>query len=255
MKLFNIIIRKSKIHLDCFTDRFDVLQYSPIQYGNKHFPEWWKKTPPSETMVIPNGITSEFSTIKRCSGIIDFYKNSIAMPLWSDVKINIGTNKEEGVQWLFSDPESKFVEHHQSQWRTFIDPAIYAPLKFASPWLFNTKEDLNFLYVGNPYANDNFMDYNIPSAVLNFKYQFGTDINIIFKYGSVKRTIDFKVNDIMYNLFPLTESEVIIHNHYDVDKYSKLSAVGGTLRTFIQKYRKNKKILSQKECPYHLIRK
>jgi hypothetical protein len=66
------IFKKPKLVIDCFTDRPGVFNFSKIDYAHKFYPEWWKQTPKS---FIEN--IYEMSTIKKCRGIIDTYKQGL----------------------------------------------------------------------------------------------------------------------------------------------------------------------------------
>jgi hypothetical protein len=88
---------KKKIVLDCFTYSESVLQTAPITNAMKHIPSWWKKLPSAhfEETFFPT------PTMKGCVGMVDYYANSVALPLWSEIIINVDSNKNYHLHILF----------------------------------------------------------------------------------------------------------------------------------------------------------
>ena len=77
---------QKKIVLDCFTTNPEVVEYAPISYAIKHIPQWWKDLP--ETYLSEDGFTNR-GTMRYCAGMVDYYKKSIAIPMWADFSLKI----------------------------------------------------------------------------------------------------------------------------------------------------------------------
>jgi hypothetical protein len=100
--MFNILKKSSKITVDCFTVLDYVHDYTPIDYGTKFFPQWWKETPAT---------CQENSnlTIKNCIGVIDFFKKSLVIPSWFQMDLTV---------YPINDPEKRFYSYESSNQHT-----------------------------------------------------------------------------------------------------------------------------------------
>jgi hypothetical protein len=243
--------KSRKIHLDCFTNRNDVYTYFPIVEGNKTFPDWWKKLPKS----IPDE-TKPFiaSTMKHCSGFQDFFSNSISQRLWTDLIIDLRKeNNSNNYQYQFSDDISFIDTHNKIQKGDFVDDD-QQHFKIDSPWLFSSKEDINWLSIGNCWNENLINKITILSGSINFKYQNGTNINVFCGYPKIdgKERLYLKHGTNLLNYFPLSERPVKIHNHLiSDDEFRKIKQKLSKI-SFVNKYQNIKKIVQQTEnkCPF-----
>jgi len=236
--------KRNKIIVDCFTPYKHIIELSPIEKANKFIPEWWINTP--REIVIPNNI-EPCITIKECRGIIDTYNHGYIIPLWSDFILEI-QNKQ--YRWTYSDKFSTAEIHSQKQWENFTDAQNIGHLKLMSPWRIKTKKDIMWSCT-DPFWNNKLQtNYMTAPGVVNFKYQYGTNINIFFKLQDQTIKIDF--NHPMYHLIPITEHETEIRHHLVTDReFTQLSNVSVS---FYNQYIKRKNILKNKkvkQCPFH----
>ena len=128
--------KPKKIHLDCFTNRNDVYTYFPIVKANKTFPDWWKNLPKN----------SNRSTMKNCVGFLDYFKNSVALRLWSDLEITLKKDPMPIWSWEFSDDKSQITSHSPHLFENYIDPTENQQLQL----LFNHNESPTILEVFTP---------------------------------------------------------------------------------------------------------
>jgi len=235
--------KRNKIIVDAFVTDEKYINLSPIERASKHWPEWFKNTPNS----YGHGVIKE-STIKQCSGIIDLYKNSFIMPLWTEFIISA----ENGNLTSYpADRETPVSPHPEDQWKTYADPKQYKHIKLNSPWLLKTKEAINWV-VQKPFWNFKLQEpFFIPEGILNFKYQSGTNINMFVDMEKNFETI-LKFNTPILQFIPLTEKEVEFKYHVvSVDKWNKIKI---PQIAFSLNYNKYKKLIddqeSKKKCPF-----
>lgn len=208
--MFSFFIKKSEIVLDCFTfiDLYKTT-FPPINSVDT-YPQWFKSLPKND-FVNNNFVNAvPLKTMRRCVGILDFFRYSFTLPLWSDVIIN--TDKES-YSYFFADNFSSIEMHNPRQHGNFI--SHYNHLKFVSPWLFFCKRDVKFLvvqpswnFIDNQLFNENIF---IVPGVVDFKYQHTTNVNAFI----TKKKNELKLNagTPLLNFFPLTDKKIKIISH------------------------------------------
>jgi hypothetical protein len=232
--------KRNKIHLDCFTPFKHVYEYTPIEKATKFLPDWWKKT-------------EKGGTIKTCSGIIDFHKESISLNMWCDLSVSMSffePQKFPTNRCIFSDKVTVATLHDRKQYSHFID-AEYTHMKINSPWAFKTKENINWVWVSNTWQknlNDNFTVLN---GVVNYHHVSATHVNIIIKCEKNK-TKDFIIehNTPLVNIFPMSEKEVVIHNHL-IDEKKFAEMITFRQLKFNNSYPYQVKLKEKSGCPFH----
>lgn len=235
--------------MDVFTFRTGVYKLYPVDYSTKFFPEWWKKLP--KEYMDKNNNNRLSSTMKRCEGFIDYYKNSISIPLWSDLALNI-RSEFNTVNWDFSDMITSATTHPWYQMEGLMRDQQFSHIKINSVWNLKTKEDIYWTWSQPMWNFDDPFTIIVPPAVINFKYQHSTNINIFIK-TSIDKFMILPVGMPMANLTPITEKEVVLHRHLISEKeYHEMDDISYA-NSFTHKYRNAKKILQEKEskCPFH----
>ena len=69
---------KKDVILDCYTSNPFAYNLARINYGYHFIPEWWKRTPKRVEVK---------DTIKKCPGIVTYYKTGIVIPMWCEFKM------------------------------------------------------------------------------------------------------------------------------------------------------------------------
>ena len=233
--------RRSKIHLDCFTARRDVIEYSPVVNGIEVIPHWWKALPKNK--IHPGNGFSPSPTMKTCIGMYDYYANSIAIPLWSELAINIlpdGT-----FRWQYADRVSTAESHPHTQYTGFLPNERYGHLKLTSGWLFHAKDNVNWLETEPIYGRNEITNYSVAQGLLNFSKQLSVNIQLFFN-TSRERTFTIPHGSPFF-LTPLSDKEVVVHRQLITqEKFDSLHQKGSPI-TFINKYRAQQKVI---KCPY-----
>jgi len=238
-------IKPSVIHLDCFTNRPDVYEYFPVNHTAKFLPSWWKNLP----AVIDNkNVPYIEPTMRSCVGFNLFHQHGITIPLWSDfsfLKFDNGA-----YQYDFSDSRTQVETHDFSQMQGYLDPNDYVHLKIISPWIFSTKKYIKWAWVQNTWNLPELSQIFVPPAVMDFKHNNFTHINMFVNIGTMKSNkFLIESGTSMVNLIPLTDKKVKIHNHYDPDKFF-LMAERGNRFSYTNVYSKRKRMINQKKCPF-----
>jgi hypothetical protein len=237
-------IKPSVVTLDCFTNRSDVLEYFPVDSMMKFLPGWWKQLPAH--IDSPNAPHQE-PTMKSCVGFNSFHRLGIAMPLWTDFGFVKFTNGD--YQYHFADNQTQVDQHVFDQMQGFLDPANYAHLKILSPWLFVTKQDLQWSWVQNTWGLKDLTSVSIPPAIVDFRYNNFTHINMFVNLKNPGNKFMLESGTPLVNLIPLTDKKIIIHNHYDPDKFQRLRE-HGTRFSYTNVYAKRRRIMQKRSgCP------
>jgi len=236
---------KKKIVLDCFTKHEYVIKSAPIVNAIKVIPDWWK------TLPVQYSRTNEIypkSTMKNCVGMVDYYKKSVAISLWSELALKIKSSKD--FEWQFSDLQSVIGHHDLEKEATgFLND--YAHFKLLSPWIFSTKEDINWVW-SCPLWNF-FKSHEIvfPPAIVNYKHQHGTHINLLI-YAGKPKTIIIPHGQPLIFISPMSDRKVEIVRHLVSPQEFERRGSNGTPISFIKKYQKQIDTRSKfNDCPFH----
>lgn len=245
------LFKKKEIHLDVFTNRPEVMEYYPVDYATKFYPDWWKALPKEYE---PSGMFFPASTMKRCVGFTDYHKYGIIIPLWSDLAFVTHPGIIAGSSWKFSDEISSAVSHDTQQFAGFDPDNKYAHIKINSPWIFNCGEEINFTWSQPSWNFNNHSDYFIPPGVLNYKYQCATNINMFINVNNSQNSRKFMIEagQPMINILPMSERQIKIHRHVlNEQEYKTRVSLGYNLK-FTNKYTSQKIIRqsNEKRCPF-----
>jgi hypothetical protein len=226
--LVNFFFKKKDVILDCFTFVPHAYDYAKIDSALNHLPEWFKKTPKigkdENGKEIPQN-----ATIKNCVGLIDLYKRGIVIPAWFelDLKINSYLDKEIETAAYTWEASNSFMttnnSHNPDQFKGFAKEHG-GNIKISSPWAFRTKEEIHFTWTQPTWHHRDFLESltNMP-AVVEFKYNHGTEINYFFENKEHVQRIVIPPLTPLVMLHPLTERNVVIKNHLvSKEEYDRL---------------------------------
>jgi len=234
---------KKKIVLDCFTFSETTLKTAPIANAIKIIPEWWKKLPDSyfdSKDLEPHG------TMKRCVGMVEYYKKSIAMPLWTDLIIKI--NKDRSYNWQFSDMSSN-AAHHETEFQATNFLVNYGHVKFITPWRFKCKEDIDWVWSHPTYNYPNHNDIVSFPGIVNYYRQYASNVNLMFPTDQPKKIFIPQGAPLAF-ITPMSDRKVEVVRHLVDDKeYKNLhSSVISFLGSYATHQKRRKEF---SDCPFH----
>lgn len=230
--------KPSELHVDAYTNRREVIENAPITNGIEAIPEWWKALPKE---VVEGFIPKP--TMKTCAGVIDYYKKSLVVPLWSELAISITT--PDTYEWQFADAETQAEVHGIHQYVGFPLAQTHRHLKILAPWRIECKSDVDWMFSEPPYNRESFTDCVILPGILNFKYQNAVNPQLMMN-TTVSKVIRLPFGTPML-LTPFTDKKVVVHRHLvSNEEYTSRKQRTHQL-FFISKYKKQQKTL---KCPY-----
>jgi len=236
--MFSIFKKKSKIHIDCFTNFKGITTLFPIEPADKFVPNWFKNLP--STAESATGAT--VGTVKMCPGITETFKTGIVIPVWCDLFVDFSNNK------VRTEPAEMADQHPSWQWGNNQVFKEFHHLKIGSPWRFKEKTGAKFMMT-NTFWNNPSIDYIVPNGMIEFKYQTTTNINIWIPKGgfSPKKSFTLVAGTPLVQIVPLEDKEIVIHMHevgddeYFGDELDYIFTQSGM-------YYKRKKILTKREA-------
>lgn len=233
-----ILFKRSTINLDCFITNNSIAELFPITHLREQLPAWWKsmsKTVPAQNFPI------EMSTIKRCPGFKDLFKNSLCMPAWSEYQ-------------LFQDPNFGFShtapnslasgnQHRPGQMEGAFPG--YQHFKLINPWVIQEKTGVPFIMTQASWHCEDPCAYHIPTGSLEFKYQHSVHINLIAPTPTTLKQFSISAGAPLIYLIPLTEKKIKINIQVVSDtEFNKFKTYH---HSFYNSYELTKKILKEKE--------
>ena len=180
-------------------------------FQKSHLPDWWKAGP---SMLAPANASmfekTKAGTYKSCPGMLDFFKDCVVLPMWTDVVI--AANKETG-DWAFkcSMDAFKIEIHDNAQFLnhtpSWIQNGSVQVFKFPCPWLMKTPPGYSVLQ-------------------LPMFYHF--DRNFTVMAGTIRTDIYHEINQQV--LFHITDNDQI---NPDTNMYETMIKAGTPLSMYI----------------------
>jgi len=223
------ILKKNWVDLFCYTGNKTKYDYFPITPARQFIPDWCKEIP--NDMVLTgskNEIKSNSNkakTMKRCPGIIEYYKKGFMLPLWGDLEFVI--DKKDVSLSIANVVGKKGYEVHPTEQRgQFLSEDVWKHVKLISPWEFETSEKIDFLYL-QPHWSLNNLNKNIliPNGLIDFFFQNSAEIQM-FVNREYDGVVSINAGTPLIHLVPLTDKNVKLHVLHDKDKYSDLGEIG-----------------------------
>lgn len=244
--------REKPIVIDMITTNNTLHYASGLFPANEYHPEWWRKLPAMleehENNVYPS------ATAKKCPGIIDLYKNSFILPMWSELNVKV-YNETGRYEYQFADEISKLTPHNPQQFNRAFDLFTTQHFKLCSPWKIRTSEPLQILWADPIYNNsDNLFNYRIlPGIIAHDKHLLDVNVNLMVQRNPDKDVLyNIKFNQPLYQLIPITSRKVIVKHHLLTDSELSKELKFNRL-TFVGFYKTLGKIINAKKegvCPF-----
>ena len=133
--------------------------------------------------------------------------------------------------------------HHNDPWRTVVVPY------WISPWIFSTKQEIKWSWIQNTWALNELKEFTIPPAVVDYKHNNFTHINMFIHKNTNKSKVLINAGTPLINLVPMSDKKVKIHTHYDPDRFDAIQQLN-TRFSYTKFYNKKKKLTKEKKCPF-----
>jgi hypothetical protein len=236
--------KKKKVVLNCYTSNPVLHDLFKIQKATNFYPDFWKEL---DKEIYEESEIAPVSTLKRCSGFIDYYKNGYILPLWSDFILKV--NPDGNYFWEFADKANRGIIHRYAQRKGFLEN--YGHIKIINPWFLSCDEDIKWSCTFPSWNNQNIIDFIVPPTVLEFKYQNSLNCNLFFPIGEKSKTYQISANQPIIHLLPLTDKEIVVQNHLvsdsEIIKLEKYKAPFS-----FTNWHSKRKNLTKKGCPFHV---
>jgi len=228
--MFEIFKKSETVHF--YTNDPLVYEFFKIQKGTFFYPEWLKKIKNND---------ENLRTIKKCPGMLDMYKNSFIMPLWTAIKVDI---KNSSVHIDASDGSTKIDCHVPTQRGLYMDSEDYLHLKIITPWRAYSKSNTKFLCAPCSFSNEKLVtDFFIPNAIRSYSISAGNNIHGFIINQDQKFELD--AGSPIMHIFPITDKQVNIECHFDPERFFYLEALQPNRFSFTGSYFKKRKLLNK----------
>ena len=239
------MFKKKPIKIKAYTTDRALLNYFKPEKANRNYPKWFKKLLANDLDNMP--------TMTGCAGFLDMYAKAIAVPLWTDLNVEVGKIGEDYSEAATYNPLSKLSKHPHEQRGEWLPEKEYQHIKANSPWLFSCDEDVDFFLVGNPFINDIPHRMQIVPGVVSLKYQNEFNLNIIFKREPERYQAKLKYGEPYGFLIPLTERNFEIeYSHITEQEFQDI--LQGEKFSYSKfnylRERKMRKKAYEKKCPF-----
>jgi hypothetical protein len=250
--MFNILSRLRPIHIDAFTFNEEVYKFYSPKNSKDYIPNWWKSLPASYTHDA-NFPQVQFSTMKKCTGVIEIFKSGFIIPLWSDLALTLKNTEGAGSYgYQFADNTSVIEAHPTKQYEGFTDKHTLQHLKLVTPWRLREKTGVKFVCMQPTWSLQNLnSDITILPGISDFKYQDSTNIQMLVRYPTYNLTTSLLINvgTPMVHMIPMSDRPIKITTHL-VDRV-KYNDMGNSGVTFSGAYLQRKKMIDQQPtCPF-----
>lgn len=239
--------RKKPIIINCYTDRPEVYNYSPIVPNKKIIPDWFKKLKAPYFKTPEDGEMN----LKLCPGFTDLFKTGFTVPLWSDLFLTIGRKGSDYYKWQYSDRCSDIYVHAARQYGNYVKETEYQQIKLISPWAIHCNELVNFLAVEPFWSFKKLNNISILPGMIEFNTQIDNNINMFIKREEAEQEILLEAGMPIYTYVPLTEKPIKVVTHLvSSEKMKKLKSSGIHPIKFLNQYAKKMQLTKKSKCPY-----
>jgi hypothetical protein len=236
------ILKKKYFDVFCYTNNRIAFEYFPIDYASNFIPRWWKD--------IPNNICSDdfghnhkskrMPTMKRCPGVIEYYKKGFMLPLWTDIEFVCQNNE---VHTFFADHNTRYESHPDFEKGNFLSDGNWKHVKLISPWIISTSSNIGFNRM-QPHWNLNYLNENVLIPNSYTDYFFNHAVNPQMFIHTVKNGVtNIDAGMPLAHLVPLTEKKMKLHILYDEEIVKYYNQVNRP--SFIGSYYTLKKIYNK----------
>jgi len=219
-------IKKKDVVLDCFTWSYVAYEFAKPDFSYKFFPEWFIKLPKFYPEDFGKTIKNvSVGTIKNCKAFTRYHTaNSIVVPWHCDISIKPTDSDEKKFEYSHVGLSDKPLDHNRLQFQGMLNDN-YQQLKIEIPWAIRSNKFVEFVWSDPVWNRQNILDYCVLPGVVDFKYNHGVAVNIIFQYKSEPHSFELNLGEPAISLIPINECNIKIKHHLieqkDFGRYSK----------------------------------
>lgn len=197
--------------MDFFTDYLDLPGVTRPDMAVRFMPQWWLDLPKNaqaDDQLVPD------ITMRKCAGLIDYFSNSVVVPLWSDFLVEVGPVGSTDYRFQFADRRSTGMEHPPVQRGSYLPQTQYQHLKLDGQWLVSTKDEVKWTLSQPTWCFDNPERILVPPGIAEFKHQHHLNASVFIpRPAEGTRTIFLKAGQPMLAMTPMSDKKVTVKTH------------------------------------------
>lgn len=194
-------------------------------------PEWFKSIQKNKSQ-----------TLRSCPGFIEMFKDSIVIPLWTDISITYKGNRLIKVEIPGINPgtEGMYIEqHHPDQWGDGFKNSMH--LKIINNWYIKCDEMTPFMMHDPTWHKENVDQWTVLPGVLEFQAQHAAHINMLLPFVEEETTVNFEAGTAIAYLTPMIDTSPVIKTKWL--PFEEFISLKQHVFTFNNLYAKAKKLL------------
>lgn len=242
------IFKKRKLVLDLFTHRQMIFDAAKPKLAPHFYPEWWKEV---KTEMQVGDEMFPTATIRRCMGLVDHYKHGFVIPMWSDLRVELGPIGDPFFRAQFSDNTTNIGQHPASIRGSYLPDSHYQHLKLFTPWAAKCNEDVYWKWEQPTWSYRNPNKSIVLPGTIEYKYQYSMNANLMFAREAGITMVEIPFQQPLVHITPLTERELELRHHM-VTKEEYDTMMQGEKLSNINRYRSYRRVRESEErkCPF-----
>jgi len=233
--------KKKKVVVDCFTADDSVYNLYKIRRAIVYYPDEIKKLPSEFLLPFMNSnIDVPVPSLKRCTGISEWYKHGAIIPLWLDFICDPEKHQAGRAPLGITDHHylHQLENHSPIQWQDMFNDFFH--IKFINPWRFRENGGIKHVWVSAFYNLQKHLDnFVIPPGIMWWDFQNQANINTFIRKNSKPFTII--AGTPLIHMIPITEKEVKYKTHLVTQQeLDKIKIIPNTFSSLGSSSRNNK---------------
>ena len=204
----NILRLARPVEVTFYTANINAHELFPVAKATKYLPKWVSNSKHDRNVASP----------VNCHGLRAMYQKGIALPLWSDVRIQLIEDSMSEKCAVKFDMANEFRSLTREEGHA-LDVPRKILMKAFSPWMARTDEDIMFSVMENMFDPKQY-PAEFMSGVQTFKYQFST--NFFFYLPNFPMTFQMNAGDVPIIIVPNTERDVVVKSEYNPEMAQRL---------------------------------
>lgn len=204
------LIKPSKITVDFFTTSSTIDGPTVPDMAVKFIPSWWRDLPKEH---LRQDFTAAIN-MRKCPGFVDYFRQSIMLPMWSDLVVVVDAVGGDGYRYQYADRTSSAEQHPQSQRGSYLPDSMYQHLKLINPWRARTKQDLGWVFSQPTWCFSEPEKLVIPVGVTELSRQHELNINLLVpRAQNEEKTLFINAGHPLVALTPISDKRLTVKRH------------------------------------------